>query len=138
MENFLSLLMGNRKVGYTTLINKIAMENDVYVVVHNHNMIEEFDKSIRHKIVTLENLRILEAAEKKPILIDNAVLHLILRDALLEFGTQQEKLIHKDHIINTIKEVLVLGNKMNPHTGDRMRILPSQKYSIEETENKIK
>jgi len=124
MSNFLSMLMERRQSGTTTLIKKIAQENDVYVIVHNQQMIQEFDKSIRHKIVPLENIRILEMAEKKPILVDNAVLHLILREGLLEIGTKEEIIRHKDHVLDTVKEVLTLGNKMNPHNGSRMRIQP--------------
>jgi hypothetical protein len=109
MQNLLSIFMGYRQCGYTTLINKIAKENDVYVIIHNNQMKEIFDEDVQDKLISMNNLTILEDAPKKPILLDNATLHLLLRESLLKMGEQEEKIEGWEYTIKSIEEIIRAG-----------------------------
>ena len=132
LQQFLNVLMRNRQCGHTTLIEKLAKENDVYVLVHNQRMRDVFDKEIHHKLFTLRQLDKLSTLEPKPILIDNAALHVLLTDSILKIGTQEEIIAHQKHVLSTLRDVLTIGGQMNPHTGHKIRITepPKRIYQI--------
>ena len=94
-------------------------------------------KEVHSKLYTIREIHKLEGEEKKPILFDNAVFHELLRESLLKIGTQEEIIAHQKHVLNTVREVLVVGNKMNPHTGDKIRIITPPKRTYNEVERKI-
>lgn len=121
MLNLLSFFVERRKSGSTNLLNKIAKENDVYVLVHDLNMKESFDKENHNKIYTPETLQKIGAAEKKPILIDNALFHQILTDSLLEIGSKDEIIKHQENTLNLISEVIKESKQINPHKGERIK-----------------
>jgi hypothetical protein len=123
LQNILTHLIENRQVGTTTLIKKIAAENDVYVLVHRLEMRNDFDPAVRKNIVTPETLHKLKGKPGKPILVDNGLLHGLLVDALLEIGTKEEIIAHRNHVLSTIQDVIQIGGKINPHTGQKMKVM---------------
>lgn len=107
LQNILQHLIDNRQVGTTTLIRKIAKENDVYVLVRKMEEREDFDKSVMKNIFTPETLhKIKDGADKKPFLVDNGVLHELLVDAILKMGEQEEIINKKDRTLKRIKEFI--------------------------------
>jgi hypothetical protein len=128
LQNILSHLINNRQVGTTTLIHKIAKENDVYVLVDKLEERDDFDKSVRKNIVTPETLHKLEGKPGepgkpgKPFLVDNGVLHRLLVDAILEMGKKDEIIAHREHVITSIQDVIQLSGDLNPHGGHRLQI----------------
>lgn len=117
MQNLLRFLMEKRQSGSTTLLNKIAKKNDVYVLVHKMDMVDYFDKEVKDKIYSPETVRKLEGAEKKPILIDNGLFRQILTDALSEIGTKEEIIEHQRKTLSVISQVIAESNRVNPHKG---------------------
>lgn len=128
MQNLLEFFIGSRGSGSTTLLNKIAKENDVYVLVHKSEMKDYFDKEVSDKIYSPETLYKLRSAPKKPILIDNALFHEILTDALLDIGSKGEIIEHQKNTLSTIQEIIALSNKENPHKMKRFRVNSRTKY----------
>ena len=122
-QNLLRFLVGRRPSGTTTLLNKIAKENDVYVLVHNMEMTNHFDKKVHSKIYAPDTLDKLRGAERKPILIDNALFQEMLTNLLLENGSKEEIIEHQKNTLDTISELISLSNKKNPHIGKKFRIL---------------
>ena len=123
LQSFLSFLIRNRQSGHTTLVNKLAKENDVYVIVHNTKAKEIFDKDVQEKLYTINQFQRLLGKDKKPILVDNATLHKLFTDALLEMGKQEEIIAHQKKTLSTIGQVIAISNKMSPHTGHRIRVI---------------
>jgi hypothetical protein len=78
-------LKNNRRSGTSTLLNKIASENDCYVLVANDMEINHTYRDIKEKCISILNLFDLSKDEKKPILIDPKV----LRD-IIEIIDQEE------------------------------------------------
>lgn len=121
MQNLLRFLMEKRQSGSTFLLNKIAKENDVYVLVHKLDMVEIFDEEVKNKIYSPETVHKLEGAPKKPILIDNALFHEVLRDALLDIGSKEEIINHQEDTLRMISRIIVESKKTSPHQGRRFR-----------------
>lgn len=130
MQNLLRFFMGKRQSGSTTLLNKIAKENDVYVLVHNMEMSDYFDKKVRGKIYTPDTVHKLKDAEKKPILIDNALFHQILTDALLEIGSKEEIIEHQKNTLSIISQIITESNRVNPHNGRKFAFEKDKNYNI--------
>lgn len=97
LNRLTSFLTGNRGSGTTTLLKKIAEENDVWVLVPTEEMSSEFgDKGI-----TLSHLPI--GGEKKPILFDNYTLIYLTEAASDEILGLMEKIRRRDDLIRDIE-----------------------------------
>lgn len=78
LSGIVAFLLENRRTGATTLIKKIAEENDVWVLARSKDHAKEFgDKGI-----SIQDLKF--GSAKKPILVDNGTLLLLLGDARKE------------------------------------------------------
>ena len=103
-------------------MNKLAKENDVYVIVQNTKSKELFDRDVQKKLFSINQFEKLLGREKKPILLDNYTLNELVTNALLEIGKQEEIIDHQKSVLSAVTKVIALGNKMSPHTGHRIRI----------------
>jgi len=124
LQRVLGFLLSQRQSGTTTFIQKIAKENDVYVIVRQAEEKTYFDKSCRKNVYSLGELapEKIDGWDKKPILIDNGAFHYLVQEALLKIGSQEEIITHQKHVLSTIGKVLALGNKMNPHLNDKIQV----------------
>lgn len=104
LQKILQHLIDNRQVGTTTLIRKVAKENDIYVLVRQTEERIDFDKSVRKNVITPETLYKIKEGKEKPILIDNGILHELLVDTLLKIGEQEEIINKKNRALKEIKE----------------------------------
>ncbi len=95
-------LNANRQSGTTSLIKKIASENDVYVLVSN----KEEASIYGHKAVPIYNIesKISDTKIKKPILVDASILSSLLKLASLEIDYLAVVDNKKSDLIAKIKE----------------------------------
>ena len=117
LRSFLSFMMGNRQTGHTSLIQKIAEKNDVYVIVDSMQAKEDFPKNLQDKLIPLSRIDKLEGAPHKPVLIDNAALQSLLRETLLECGRLEEENTIRDHHIEQIELILQYYRQRFPKKG---------------------
>lgn len=106
MKRFYEFLLGNRRCGHTSLLNKIAKENDVYIVVHQMDMIKEFDPEVHTKIIPINNISILQSALNKPVLLDNKVLLDLLNDSIRDIEYKEDITYHYKESMNRIKDII--------------------------------
>jgi AAA+ ATPase superfamily predicted ATPase len=111
MKRFLEFLMGNRQTGHTSLLNKIGKEHDVYIIVHNMQIFDEFSPEVKDKLIPIDNISILQAAPNKPVLLDNKVLLDLLDDSIRNIEYKEDLIYHYKETINKIKDVI----KENDH-----------------------
>jgi hypothetical protein len=116
-RSFLSFMMGNRQTGHTTLLQKIADEHDVYIIVDSMQSKDEFPKHLQDKCIPLGRIDKLDGAPNKPILIDNGALQTMLREMLLECGRLEEENTIKDHHVEQIELVLSYYRQRFPKKG---------------------
>lgn len=102
----LKFILNNRRSGTTTLIKKIALENDCYVVVRYLDEIRTEYKEIRDKCITLEQLLFSDGMDKKPILFETQAIKQMCELAQERFGVVQNQNIKRDILLSKIKESL--------------------------------
>ena len=97
-EFFISM----RRSGTTTLIKKVAEENDVWVLVPNAEMAKEFgDTSI-----TFDQLNKSHGLKPKPILLDNYTLLQLSQLSLDEYNNLDLKIKVRDNFLRDIKHLI--------------------------------
>jgi len=77
IQQLLLFLKTFRRSGTTTLLQRIAKREDVWVLVEHHDNLKDF----HGKGVVVGGLRQLMGTHPKPILVDNGLLLKILQDA---------------------------------------------------------
>ena len=113
-RRFLAFMMNNRKTGHTSLLEKIAKENDVYIIIDHQESKKNFSEDVHANLVPLTELYRLEGIENKPVLIDNDALQTMLRQMLLECGTLEEQNKLRDHHLQQIEHILEIYRKAFP------------------------
>lgn len=114
LKSLMGLLANTRQTGQTTLLNKIAKNEDVYIVVHNHQMKELFNRNNQKKIISISELDKLRGAKPKPFLIDNALLYQIIHDSQEKIDNQSYIISNYRKTINVITdEITDLNNRCN-------------------------
>lgn len=92
-----------RGSGTTTLLAKIAKENDVWVIVNNYEEGIQFGD----KAVTLDKLKDRAYGfDNKPILIDNHVLLFLLEESIHKFTEQEEAIKTRTEVLRTLKKAI--------------------------------
>jgi len=92
-----------RGSGTTSLLAKIAKENDVWVIVNN------FEEGIQFgdKAVTLDMLKDhAYGFDNKPILIDNHVLLILLEESIHKIDDQEEAIRSRTEVLRTLKRAI--------------------------------
>ena len=72
------LLITYRQTGYSKMIEELAKDNDIIIITHNSQAFDNFDNEIRHKLVSLNDLKILYGKESKPLFFDNKTLIVLM------------------------------------------------------------
>jgi len=111
MKRFLEFLIENRQTGHTSLLNKIGKKHDIYIIVHNAKMVNEFDSEVQSKIIPIDNISILQAAPNKPVLLDNKILLDLLNDSIKNIEHKEDIIYYYKESINKIKDIV----KENDH-----------------------
>jgi hypothetical protein len=109
ITSLLNFLLSKRRSGTTTLLQKIASENDVFVLVETK---EESDIFYDGKAITLSNLRNLNGVKAKPILIEASLLMSLLRESDNKICTLYEKNIeYVNHLLVIESEIKKFRNR---------------------------
>ena len=113
-SNLLSFMQEQRRSGTSTLLKKIAKENDVWILVPTEKEKDMFDgKGIT--FLDIENNKI-KGQKPKPILVDNYTLIKLSEQALLEFSELRNKINSRNTLIRNIKEEIKLFERENNTT----------------------
>lgn len=91
-----------RRSGTTTLIQKVANENDVYVLVPT----AEAGKVFGEKAVTFDELSRMRGMKKKPILFDNYTLLQLSELSLDEYNNLDMKIEKRNRLLKDIKDLI--------------------------------
>jgi len=118
----LGFILKNRRSGTTTLIKKIASENDCYVVVRfKQEIISEY-KDIKDKCITLEQLFNTDGFTKKPILFETQAIKHICEISKERFELVKQQNFKRDLALKKIKESIIEfelnGNKIGSALSD--------------------
>lgn len=106
-KSVFNFILSQRRSGTTTLIKKIADENDVWVLVPNMSDSLQFKKGSAISIHQLANNS--NGMEGKPILVDNATL---LR--LMDVAAKQEsKLLAIEEVMDRFRKDMEIMGKMD-------------------------
>lgn len=93
----LKFLLSNRRGGTTTLIKKIAAENDCYIIVRHADDIKSEFRQFKDKCITLDQLLTADGIPPKPILFETtAIKHLV------ETYKQQYESLHNENVSRDI------------------------------------
>lgn len=110
-EDLQSFVVSLRRGGTTTLIKKIAEENDVWVLVADLHHAKEFGD----KAITLQQLGEEKAKGRfpKPILIDNHTLLVMTDEVIHEVIHLKNKIKERDKVLESIKEQIQMFELLN-------------------------
>lgn len=111
ISGLLNILTELRRSGTTTLIKKIAAENDVWVLVINSEAKKEFGESA----ITPFEVNKLIGLKPKPILIDNATLMKLSELSLSEFQHLGAAIKQRNNLLLQIKESI---NRFEKESGE--------------------
>lgn len=109
LSNLVAFATDLRRSGTTTLIKKVASENDVWVLVPNEKMKKEFGESG----VTVEELERMEGYKQKPILLDNYTFLQLSELSLKEYERLDLMIKKRNRLIRTIRDEIRLLEKEN-------------------------
>ena len=101
----LNFILHNRKSGTTTLIRKIAAENDCYIVVRFSREIESY-KDVKDKCITLEQLFDFKNLPKKPILFESQAIKEMCELAKASYEVVKNQNLRRDALLKNIKQSL--------------------------------
>jgi hypothetical protein len=109
ISNLYAFLLDFRQSGTTTLLKKVALENDVWVLVPDEKLKKEFGE----KGVTFDDLTRLKGKTKKPILFDNYTLLQLTEFTLDEFKDLERAIEYRNTLIKKIKDDIALFERVN-------------------------
>ena len=109
LSNLYSFVTDLRRSGTTTLIKKVASENDVWVLVPNQQMKKEFGESG----VTFDELDRMKGCKPKPILLDNYTLLQLSELSLNEYERLDSMIKKRNRLIRTIRDEINLFEREN-------------------------
>lgn len=102
----LNFILKNRRSGTTTLIKKIAAENDCYIVVRFHQEIKYYEE-VKDKCITLEQLFNFDGLPTKPILFESQAIKELCELAKERFEVVRNQNFKRDVLLQKIKQSLV-------------------------------
>jgi len=122
LNYLLGFILKNRRSGTTTLIKKIASENDCYVVVRfQQEIISEYN-DIKDKCITLEQLFDTNGLPEKPILFETQAIKYICETSKNNLETLYKHNYKRDLALKKIKESIIEfelnGNKIGSALSD--------------------
>jgi hypothetical protein len=109
LSNMFSFLIHLRGSGTTTLIQKVAYENDVWVLVPNEQMKKKFGESG----VTFDELDRIKDCKPKPILLDNYTLLQLSELSLNEYERLDLMIKKRNRLIRTSRDEINLFEREN-------------------------
>lgn len=102
----LNFILKNRRSGTTTLIKKIASENDCYVVVRFKQEIDKEYLEIKDKCITLEQLTQFDGLPQKPILFESQAIKELCEMAKERYEIVRNQNIRRDNALEEIKRCI--------------------------------
>lgn len=109
----LNFILKNRRSGTTTLIKKIAAENDCYVVVRFKQEIQKEYYEIKDKCITLEQLVTFDGLPTKPILFESQAIKELCELAKERYEVVKLQNLRRDQTLNDIKRCISLFESIN-------------------------
>jgi hypothetical protein len=106
-KSVFNFVLSQRRSGTTTLVKKIADENDVWVLVPNMSDGLQFKKGSAISVHQLCDNS--DGTEGKPILVDNATLLKLIGAA----ARQEEKLLALEEVVCKFKKDVEIVGKMD-------------------------
>lgn len=103
----LRFIQSQRRSGTTTLIQKIATENDCHVVVrYSDDIKKQYPKELWDKCITLEQLFNLEGIPPKPILFETPAIKHLCEMAKERYEIVSDQNFRMDSTLNKIKKAI--------------------------------
>lgn len=109
VRNLYAFLLSQRQSGTTTLLKKIAAENDVWVLVPNATMKNEFGEST----ITFDDLSHAQGRKVKPIFMDNFTMMQLCEFFENELIDKDLKITKQYSLINKIKTDIEMFERLN-------------------------
>ena len=94
--------ISQRQGGTTTLLKKVAANNDVWVLIPNAEMKSEFGS----QGVSFDDLERMQGKAKKPILIDNYTMLKLCDDFNINIKELEHSIKERDVLINSIDHLV--------------------------------
>lgn len=106
LNNLLSFLLSNRQTGTTSFLEKIATENNVWVIVARHKEKPKFNG----KALAIDELNHVRGLDRRPILIDNHTMLCILEDINSDYNNLLIKYDRNEKLIEEITKSIIRYN----------------------------
>lgn len=100
LKNLLGFTVGLRRSGTTTLIKKVAEQNDVWVIVPN----QEQKKLFGDYVLSLQELDKMQGSKPKPILLDNSTIMKLTEMSIEEIENLDLAIKKRNKLIRTIRD----------------------------------
>lgn len=100
LKNLLGFTVGLRRSGTTTLIKKVAEQNDVWVIVPN----QEQKKLFGDYALSLHELDKMQGSKPKPILLDNSTIMRLTEMSIEEMENLDLAIKKRNKLIRTIRD----------------------------------
>lgn len=100
LKNLLRFTVGLRRSGTTTLIKKVAEQNDVWVIVPN----QEQKKLFGDYALSLHELDKMQGCKPKPILLDNSTIMRLTEMSIEEMENLDLAIKKRNKLIRTIRD----------------------------------
>jgi len=100
LKNLFEFTVGLRRSGTTTLIKKVAEQNDVWVIVPN----QETKKMFGDYALSISELDKMKGCKVKPILLDNSTIMQLCELSLDEMNNLNLAIKKRNKLIRTIRD----------------------------------
>jgi ABC-type phosphate transport system auxiliary subunit len=98
LKSVFRFFLRNRKTGATRLIQRIAKQNDVWVLVSNQMQ----EKDFGDKGVSIHRINELDGLEKRPILVDNQTMMKIFGEFSDEKTELEKQIKELENLVDNI------------------------------------
>lgn len=102
LRNVYDFFIRQRQGGTTTLLKKVAAENDVWILVPNAQMKEEFGP----QAIDFYDLAYMMGKDKKPILVDNYTMIRLCEEFHLNMLELQNSIHEKSILLDNIEQLI--------------------------------
>lgn len=106
LHGLMNFFQEQRRSGTTTMILKIAKENDVYVLLPNLEMADTEYKEVKGKCVNMQYLRDMTGKPTKPILVDNFTMLELIQKSYNEIAHQEHEVAERHKALLDIKKII--------------------------------
>lgn len=118
MHSIRDFFLFNRRSGTTTLINKIAEKENIWILVANNDEVKLFPKH-GDKVISILDLDDLHLMEPRPILVDNHTIIKIVELVQSNTLDMQKEINDRNDLLKDIRDAIEMFGNSRLQTTNR-------------------